>query len=83
MNGVSYSGWLQSLLDVVDINNWFKQIQLNSTDQSKGPNADFDVRARTLDLILNFYVKSSSVLELHATLFVHQHQSSYASFGSM
>lgn len=78
-NGCIYSNWLSNLLQVVDINNWHNEIQNDSTTH----NADFDVRARTLDLILYLYVKSTSVLEQHAALFVRQNHTSYLSFGNL
>lgn len=80
VNGIAYSTWLSSLLHVVDIDNWLSQVPKENVDLSKGQNADFDVRAQTLDLILYLYVRSSSILELHSALFANQHHNSYSTF---
>jgi hypothetical protein len=79
VNGVVYSNWLADLLQVIEIDSWFQEMQniTDSTHQNRPTNSDFDVRSRTLDLILYLYVKSTSDLELHAALFMQKNHTSY------
>lgn len=89
LNGTTYPDWLTNILHVIDIDNWFNDIQkkrvefkIRDSACEKRHNVDFDVRAQSLNLILYLYVKSMLVLEEHSALIVRQTHTSYVNFSN-
>ncbi|KAI6208422.1 Protein pad-1 [Aphelenchoides besseyi] len=81
LNDISYSSWLGSLMQVVDIQRWYgfvHNIQEETQLPQRDPTADFEVRARLLDLLLFLYVKSISILEQHVAVSGRNNRFSYA-----
>lgn len=90
LNGTTYPNWLTKLLQVIDIDNWFKDLQDKRADfyvqrppYETAHNIDFDVRAQSLNLILYLYVKSVLALEEHSAMIVRKSRTSYDNIGNM